>query len=165
MICSLIFTFTTRLTDTEFELRRIQGLFIGLEKTAVIIITIPKMYADKRTILVRLYYRLFVRPRPVAKTVLKWDIDLSGMKAIYRGQVHTQGHNPFAGITMIFYMAASHEGGKTLCGGLGTIPAETQITLDSMNTHHQKQFLRHLIEESDRIFRTAWKQSTTSTSK
>jgi hypothetical protein len=45
-------------------------------------------------ILVRLYYRLFVRPRPAAKAAPEWDIDLPGMKVIYRGPVQTQGHTP-----------------------------------------------------------------------
>jgi hypothetical protein len=46
---------------------------------------------------------------------------------------------------MTFYMTADGEGGKTLCGGLGTIPAEAQTTLDTMNTHQQKQFLRRFL--------------------
>jgi hypothetical protein len=45
-------------------------------------------------ILVRLYYRLSVRPRPAAKAAPEWGIDLPGMKAIYRGAVQTQGHTP-----------------------------------------------------------------------
>jgi hypothetical protein len=110
-------------------------------------------------ILVRLFYRLFVRPRPAVKVTPEWDIDLPGMKAIYRGPVQTQGHNPLAGIAMTFYMAGDGEGGKTLCGGLGTIPATAQTALDNMNPQRQKQFLRRLIEEGDRVFRAVWKQS------
>jgi hypothetical protein len=112
-------------------------------------------------ILVRLYYLLFVRPRPVIRIVPEWDIDLPGMKAIYRGPVQVQNHNPFAGITMTFYIAGNGEGGKTLCGGLGTIPAEAQTTLDNMNPRHRKQFLRRLIEEGDRVFRAEWKKGHT----
>jgi hypothetical protein len=108
-------------------------------------------------ILVRLYYRLFVRPRPATKTAPEWDIDLSGMKASYRGQA--QGQDPLAGITMIFYLAGDGEGGKTLCGGLDPIPAEAQTALDNMNPHRRKQFLRRLIEEGDRVFRSAWEQA------
>jgi hypothetical protein len=111
-------------------------------------------------ILVRLYYHIFVRPRPAAKAALEWNIDLPGMKATYRGPPQAQGHNPFAGMTMTFYIASDGEGGKTLCGGLGTIPAEAQAAIDTMTTHSRKQFLRRLIEEGDRVFRTAWKQST-----
>jgi hypothetical protein len=110
-------------------------------------------------ILVRLYYRLFVRPRPAAKTASEWDIDLPNMKAIYRGSAQAQGQSSFAGISMTFYLAGDGEGGKELCGGLGVIPAEAQTALDSMNTRHQKQFLRRLIEEGDRVFRAAWEQS------
>jgi hypothetical protein len=116
-------------------------------------------------IFIRLYYRLFVRPRPAAKAASEWDIDLPGMKAIYRGPVHVQNNSPFAGITMTFYMAGDGEGGKTLCGGLGTIPAEAQTALDTMTTHLRKQFLRRLIEEGDRVFRTAWEKSTIHPSK
>jgi hypothetical protein len=110
-------------------------------------------------ILTRLYYRLFVRPRPVGKVSPEWDIDLSGMKAAYRGPAQTQGYNPLAGITMTFYMAGDGEGGKTLCGGLGAVPPEAQTALDNMIPRRRKQFLRRLIEEGDRVFRTTWKQS------
>ncbi|MDR2758984.1 MAG: hypothetical protein LBB78_06365 [Spirochaetaceae bacterium] len=81
------------------------------------------------------------------------------MKAIYRGPAKAREPNLLAGITMTFYIARDGEGGKTLCGGLDTIPAEAQSALDTMNTHQQKQFLRRFIEEGDRVFRTAWKQS------
>jgi hypothetical protein len=110
-------------------------------------------------IFVRLYYRLFVRPRSAAKAAPEWDIDLSGMKAIYRGPIKTQRHNPLAGIKMTFYLAGDGEGGRTLCGGLGTIPAEAQTALGNMSTRRKKQFLRRLIEEGDRVFRAAWEQS------
>jgi hypothetical protein len=110
-------------------------------------------------ILTHLYYRLFVRPRPAAKTTPEWDIDLPGMKAVYRGPAQVRKQNPLAGITMAFYMAGDGEGGKTLCGGLGTIPAVAQTALDNMNPRRRKQFLRRLIEEGDRVFRTAWEQS------
>jgi hypothetical protein len=110
-------------------------------------------------ILTRLYYRLFVRPRPAEKAAPEWDIDLPGMKAVYRGPAKAREPNPLAGITMTFYLAADGEGGKTLCGGLGTIPAKAQTALDNMNPRRRKQFLHRLIEEGDRIFRTAWKQS------
>jgi hypothetical protein len=110
-------------------------------------------------ILVRLFYRLFVRPRPAAKAAPEWDIDLPGMKAIYRGPVQTQGHTPFAGMAMTFYLAGDGEGGKKLCGGLDTIPATAQTALDNMRPRRQKKFLRRLIEEGDRVFRTAWEQS------
>jgi hypothetical protein len=116
-------------------------------------------------ILVRLYYQLLVHPRPAAKAAPEWAIDLSGMKASYYGPVQSQGQNPFAGITMTFYMAADGEGGKTLCGGLGIIPAKVQTALDNMSTRRRKQFLRRLIEEGDRVFRTAWEQSVISASK
>jgi hypothetical protein len=109
--------------------------------------------------LLRLYYRFFVRPRSAAKAAPEWDIGLPGMKAVYRRSAQAQGHNLFAGITMTFYMAGDGEGGKTLCGGLGTIPAEAQTALDNMTTRHRRQFLRRLIEEGDRVFRTAWEQS------
>jgi hypothetical protein len=99
------------------------------------------------------------------KAVLEWDIDLPGMKAIYRGSAQAREQNPLVGITMTFYMAADGEGRKNLCGGLGTIPAEAQTALDAMTTRRQKQFLRRLIEEGDRVFRTAWKQSVISASK
>jgi hypothetical protein len=111
-------------------------------------------------ILVRLYYRLFVRPRSAAQAAPEWDIDLSSMKATYRGPVQTQGHNPCEGITMTFYMAGDGEGGKTLCGGLAPVPAAAQTALDNMNPRRRKQFLRRLIEEGDRVFRSAWEQST-----
>ncbi|MDR1302971.1 MAG: hypothetical protein LBK43_10975 [Treponema sp.] len=113
----------------------------------------------------RVYYRLFVRPRSVAKATPEWNIDLPGMKAAYRGPPQAQGHNPFAGMTMTFYIAGDGEGGKTLCGGLGTIPAEAQTALDNMTTRRHKQFLRRLIEEGDRVFRTAWEQSVITASK
>ncbi|MDR2480311.1 MAG: hypothetical protein LBD48_13515 [Treponema sp.] len=60
---------------------------------------------------------------------------------------------------MTFYLAGDGEGGKTLCGGLDPIPAETQATIDNMPAQQQKQFLRRLIEEGDRVFRAAWEQS------
>jgi hypothetical protein len=110
-------------------------------------------------IFVRLYYRLFVRPRSASKAAAEWDIDLPGMKAVYRGSAQTQAHNPFAGMTMTFYTAGDGEGGKTLCGGLETIPAQAQTALDNMPPRRSKQFLRRLIEEGDRVFRTAWEQS------
>jgi hypothetical protein len=80
------------------------------------------------------------------------------MKATYRGSPQSQEQSPFAGITMAFYLAGDGEGGKTLCGGLGTIPAKAQSALDNMSARRHKQFLRRLIEESDRIFRTAWEK-------
>jgi hypothetical protein len=110
-------------------------------------------------ILVRLFYRLFVRPRPAAKAAPEWDIDLPGMKAAYKGPAQTQKHNPFAGMTMTFYLAGDGEGGKELCGGLNPLPAIAQTALDNMGTRRQKQFLRRLIEEGDRVFRTEWEQS------
>jgi hypothetical protein len=110
-------------------------------------------------ILTRLYYRLFVRPRQAAKAAPEWDFNLHGMKAIYRGPTRTRSHNPLAGITMTFYMASDGKGGKTLCGGLGTIPAEAQTALGTMTARRRKQFLRRLIEEGDRVFRTVWEQS------
>jgi hypothetical protein len=110
-------------------------------------------------IFVRLYYRLFVRPRPAAKIAPEWDIDLPSMKAVYRGPAQDQRYSPLAGITMTFYMAGDGEGSKALCGGLGTIPARAQTALDAMTTPRRKQFLRRLIEEGDRVFRTAWEQS------
>jgi hypothetical protein len=82
-----------------------------------------------------------------------------GLKATYRGPAQAQGHSPFTGITMTFYIAGDGEGGKTLCGGLDTIPSEAQAALDTMTTHRRKQFLRRLIEEGDRVFRSAWEQS------
>jgi hypothetical protein len=109
-------------------------------------------------ILTRFYYRLFVRPRPAAKAAPEWVIDLPGMKAAYRGPAQAQGHNPLAGITMTFYLAGDGEGGKTLCGGLGTVPVEAQTALDNMSLRRHKQFLRRLIEEGDRVFRTAWEK-------
>jgi hypothetical protein len=110
-------------------------------------------------IVTRLYYRLFVRPRPAAKAAPEWDIDLPGMKAVCRGSAYSQGQSPFAGVTMTFYLTGDGEGGKNLCGGLGAIPAEAQTVFNSMNKHNQVQFLRRLIEEGDRVFRAAWKQS------
>jgi hypothetical protein len=110
-------------------------------------------------VFLRLYYRVFVRPRPAIKSAPEWDIDLSGMKAIYWGPPQSQAQNLFAGITMTFYMTSDGEGGKTLCGGLGTIPSEAQTALDNMSTRRKKQFLRRLIEEGDRVFRAAWEQS------
>jgi hypothetical protein len=107
---------------------------------------------------VRLYYRLFVRPRPAIKVASEWDIDLPGMKAAYRG---TKTETRFAGVTMDFYIAGDGEGGKTLCGGLGTIPAKAQTALDNMPSRQRKQFLRRLIEEGDCVFRAAWEQSLT----
>jgi hypothetical protein len=109
-------------------------------------------------ILVRLYYCLFVRPRPAAKAAPEWDIDLPGMKAVYQGP-QTKNQNLFAGMTMDFYLAGDGEGGKTLCGGLGAIPAKAKTAIDNMPTCHREQFLRRLIEEGDRVFRAAWKQS------
>lgn len=108
-------------------------------------------------ILVRLYYRLFVRPRPVAKAAPEWDIALSSMKATYRGPIQAQ--SPFAGMSMTFYTASDGEGEENLCGGLDPIPAAAQNALDNMSLRHHKQFLRRLIEEGDRVFRTAWEQS------
>jgi hypothetical protein len=110
-------------------------------------------------LLLRIYYHLFVRPRSALKAASEWSIDLPGMKATYQGPVQTQGNNPLSGITMTFYIAGNGEGGKTLCGGLGTIPAEAKTTLDNMSAHRHKQFLRRLIEEGDRVFRSAWEQS------
>jgi hypothetical protein len=46
-------------------------------------------------ILVRLYYRLFVRPHPAAKAASKWEIDLSGMKVAYQ-RPQAKGQSPFA---------------------------------------------------------------------
>jgi hypothetical protein len=109
-------------------------------------------------ILVRLYYRLFIRPRPAAKAASEWDFDLLGMKAIYLGPAQARSHNPLAGITMTFYMASDGGGGKTLCGGLGVIPVEAQTALDNMNPRRRNQFLRRLIEEGDRVFRSAWEK-------
>jgi hypothetical protein len=109
-------------------------------------------------ILVRLYYRLFVRPRPATKVAPEWDIDLSGMKAVYHGPCAKE-QTSFAGMTMDFYLAGDGEGGKTLCGGLGAIPPEAQTVLDNMPTRRRKQFLRRLIEEGDCVFRTAWEKS------
>jgi hypothetical protein len=110
-------------------------------------------------ILVRLYYRLFVHPRSAAKAAPEWKINLPAMKAVYRGSSQAQGHSPFEGMTMNFYLGGDGEGGKTLCGGLGVIPAEAQSALDNMPTRRRKQFMRRLIEEGDRVFRTAWEQS------
>jgi hypothetical protein len=111
-------------------------------------------------ILVRLFYKFFVRPRPAAKAAPDWDIDLPGMKAAYRGHSQNQGQDPLVGITMTFYLAGNGEGGKELCGGLAPIPPQAQTSLDSMPPRRQKQLVRRLIEEGDRIFRTAWEQST-----
>jgi hypothetical protein len=110
-------------------------------------------------IFVRLYYRLFVRPRPAAKAAPEWDIDLPSMKAVYRGPPQVWEQSPFAGITMDFYLAGDGKGGKIRCGGLGTIPAQAQTALDNMNKRKQVQFMRRLIEEGDRVFRSAWEQS------
>jgi hypothetical protein len=110
-------------------------------------------------ILVRLFYKLFVRPRPSAKAASEWDIDLPGMKAAYRGPPQNQEHNPLANMTMTFYLAGDGEGGKELCGGLDEISAAAQAALDAMSLGRQKQFLRRLIEEGDRVFRAAWEQS------
>jgi hypothetical protein len=110
-------------------------------------------------ILVRLYYRIFVRPRPATKVAPEWDIDLSSMKATYRGSAQVE--SPFTGMSMTFYMASDGEGGKILCGGLDPIPATAQYALDSMSPRRCKQFLRRLIEEGDRVFRSAWEQSLT----
>ena len=108
-------------------------------------------------IFVRLYYFLFVRPRPASKAAIEWDIALSAMKANYRGQA--QGHDPLAGITMTFYLAGDGEGGKTLCGGLDPIPAAAQSALDALPPKHSNRLLCRLIEEGDRVFRAAWEQS------
>jgi hypothetical protein len=81
-------------------------------------------------ILLCVYYPLFIRPRSVAKIAPEWDIDLSAMKAVYRGpQVKDQ--SPFAGMSMTFYIAGDGEGGKTLCGGLDPIPAAPADSLVS----------------------------------
>ncbi|MDR0656097.1 MAG: hypothetical protein LBG22_07265 [Treponema sp.] len=61
-------------------------------------------------------------------------------------------------MTMDFYIAGDGEGGETLCGGLGAIPAEAQTALDTMSARRRKQFLRRLIEEGDRVFRAAWEK-------
>jgi hypothetical protein len=105
---------------------------------------------------VRLYYRLFVRPRSAAEAAPDWQIDLPAMKAAYR---RTKDQNPLAGISMSFYLAGDGEGGKVLCGGLDQISADTQIAIDNMPAYQSKQFLRRLIEEGDRVFRAAWEQS------
>jgi hypothetical protein len=110
-------------------------------------------------VLIRLYYHLFVRPRPAAKAAPEWDIDLSAMKAAYRGP-QSQAPNPLAGMSMTFYLAGDGEGGETLCGGLDPIPAAAQTALDNMSTRRSKQFLRRLIEEGDRVFRAAWEFAT-----
>jgi hypothetical protein len=60
---------------------------------------------------------------------------------------------------MTFYMARDGEGGKNLCGGLDLIPAAAQYALDNMSPRRRKHFLRRLIEEGDRVFRTAWEHS------
>jgi hypothetical protein len=116
-------------------------------------------------ILTRVYYRLFVRPRPTAKAASEWDIDLFNMKATYQGPTQTTKNSPFTGMIMNFYMANDGEGGKELCGGLNIIPAEAQTALDDMPARRRKQFLRRLIEEGDRVFRTAWEQSVINASK
>ena len=110
-------------------------------------------------LLVCIYYRLFVRPRPAARAAPEWRIDLTAMKAAYRGPKQAQGHDPLEGITMTFYLAGDGEGSKKLCGGLDPIPAETQTTLNAMNPRRQKQLLRRLIEEGDCVFRSAWERS------
>jgi hypothetical protein len=110
-------------------------------------------------IFVRLYYHLFIRPRSAVKTVPEWDINLSSMIATYRGASQPKGYNPFIGMTMTFYLAGDGEGGKELCGGLTTIPAIAQTALDEMRPNRSKRFLRRLIEEGDRVFRTAWEQA------
>jgi hypothetical protein len=109
-------------------------------------------------ILVRLYYRIFIRPRSAEKAAPEWDIDLPVMKATYRGPQFKE-QSPFAGMSMTFYMAGDGEGGKNLCGGLDPIPSAVQTALDNMTTQRHKQFLRRLIEEGDRVFRAAWEQS------
>jgi hypothetical protein len=112
-------------------------------------------------VLLRLYYRMFIRPRSETKAAPEWDVDLPGMKAVFRGPMQARGHNsnPFDGMTMTFYMAGNGEGGKELCGGLDTIPAIAQTALDNIPIRRRKRFLRRLIEEGDRVFRAAWKQS------
>jgi hypothetical protein len=110
-------------------------------------------------IFVHLYYCLFVRPRPVSKAAPEWDIDLPGMKATYKRSVQTQVQSPFTSMSMTFYLAGDGEGGKELCGGLTTIPAVAQTALDKMSPRRRKRFLRRLIEEGDRVFRTAWEHA------
>ena len=107
-------------------------------------------------IFVRLYYRLFVRPRPAPIAAPEWNIALSAMKATYRGP---KGQSPLAGISMYFYLAGDGEGGKTLCGGLDPIPAAAQTAIDAMPPKHSSRLLCRLIEEGDRVFRAAWEQS------
>lgn len=107
-------------------------------------------------ILVRLYYRLFVRPRSAAQAAPEWDIDPSCMKATYRGPAQTRDH--FAGMSMTFYLAEDGKGGKTLCGGLDLIPAAAQTAFDAMSIGRRKRLLRRLIEEGDKVFRAAWDQ-------
>jgi hypothetical protein len=109
-------------------------------------------------ILLCLYYRLCIRPRSVAKIAPEWDIDLSAMKAVYRGP-QSKSPSLLAGMSMTFYIAGDGKGGKTLCGGLDPIPAVAQTALDNMTARRRKQFLRRLIEEGDRVYRTAWEQS------
>jgi hypothetical protein len=109
-------------------------------------------------ILLYLYYRLCIRPRSVAKIAPEWDIDLPGMKSIYRGP-QAKDQSSFAGMSMTFYIAGDGKGGKTLCGGLDPITAAAQTALNNMTTRRHKQFLRRLIEEGDHVFRTAWEQS------
>jgi hypothetical protein len=110
-------------------------------------------------VFIHLYYHLFIRPRPAVKAAPEWVVDLPAMLATYRGPPQTQGNNPFAGLSMTFYMAGDGEGGKELCGGLTTIPTEAQTALDEMSQSHRKHFLRRLIEEGDRVFRTTWEQA------
>jgi hypothetical protein len=42
---------------------------------------------------------------------------------------------------------------------LNAIPATAQTALDNIRPRRQKQFFRRLIEEGDRVFRTAWTHS------
>ena len=83
------------------------------------------------------------------------------MNAVYLGPPQAKGYNPLAGISMSFYLAGDGEGGKTLCGGLDSIPAEAQTALDTMPPKHSNRLLRRLIEESDHVFRAAREQSFT----
>jgi hypothetical protein len=112
-------------------------------------------------ILVRLYYRLFVRPRNAAQASPEWNIDLSAMKAVYSGTAQSKSRSPFTGMSMSFYMADNGEGDKELCGGLDTIPAKAQTALDNMSARRRKQFLRRLIEEGGRVFTAAWEKRNT----
>jgi hypothetical protein len=109
-------------------------------------------------ILLCLYYRLFIRPRPAAKAAPEWDINLPAMKAAYRGP-QSKAPSLLAEMSMTFYLADDGESGKTLCGGLDPISAAAQTALNNMTTRHCTKFLRRLIEEGDRVFRTAWEQS------